>query len=80
MMKWIDKAHKLPRAQDGDAQGCVIGWHEFNGAVITGWRNARKSEFISHWMPCPEGPMKQEELHGACGRTRVRIETGVDER
>ena len=79
-MTWIDKEKRLPRAKDGDAQGCVIGWHIYQGCIITGWRNAKQSAFISHWMECPEGPIAIDPLPCACGKARVRIETGVDER
>lgn len=35
--EWTESRAQLPTEADGDAQGCVIGWHIYNGAVITGW-------------------------------------------
>lgn len=80
MADWIDKAQKRPNWQHADPQGCVMAWHKYQGCIITGWRRARDSEFITHWQRCPEGPYTPDYLPSACGKARVRIETGEDER
>lgn len=58
MGKWIDKKERMPQEKDADKQSCVIVWHKYQGAMVTGWMRARDSEFITHWMPTPEGPDK----------------------
>lgn len=53
---WIDRDERLPTEEDGDAQGCVIVWHVYNGAMVTGWNNVPHNRFISHWLPALPRP------------------------
>ena len=54
--EWTETHAQLPTEADGDAQGCVIGWHIYNGAVITGWHQFRAGGMLTHWMPTPDKP------------------------
>jgi hypothetical protein len=52
---WISTAERMPGEHDGDPQGCVLVWHEYQGVMVTGWHNVPKNQFFSHWMK-PPGP------------------------
>lgn len=54
--RWVSTDAQLPTETDGDAQGCVIGWHIYNGAMITGWHQFRRGGLLTHWMPTPDKP------------------------
>lgn len=66
---WISREERLPTKEDGDAQGCVLAWHEYNGAMVAGtahiygycetpgWQRVRECEFFSHWQRTPGAPM-----------------------
>lgn len=53
---WKKTTANSPTKRDGDANGCVLAWHIYQGCIVTGARNARNSSFISHWRKLPEGP------------------------
>lgn len=53
---WIPREERLPTEQDADLQGCVIVWHAFNGAMITGWHRMADNRFMSHWTHTPPEP------------------------
>lgn len=53
---WIPLSERRPTAEDGDAQKCVLVWHELSGCLLTGFHNIRDNEFITHWMPLPKRP------------------------
>ena len=53
---WIPLSERRPTAEDGDAQKCVLVWHELSGCLLTGYHNIRNNEFITHWMPLPKRP------------------------
>lgn len=53
---WIDAAKRKPTRKDADVTGCVLAWHRYNGAMITGWRNVRGNALYTHWQPTPAVP------------------------
>lgn len=66
---WISREERLPGPEDGDAQGCVLAWHEYNGASVAGnwnyanpgWRAVRENAYFTHWMRLPPRPAELEE-------------------
>lgn len=66
---WISREERLPGPEDGDAQGCVLAWHLFNGTMVAGtahiygycetpgWQRVRECEFFTHWQKTPGAPM-----------------------
>ena len=60
-MEWILMQDRKPDENDADEWGCVIVWHLFNGAMITGWRNAVNGTYYSHWMHTPTPPINAEQ-------------------
>lgn len=46
----------MPTAEDADKEGCIVAWHAYQGAVITGWRRVAENRFISHWTHTPPAP------------------------
>lgn len=55
---WIDAATRKPTQADADKKGCVIVWHCYNGAMITGWHqfDSNGNGFLTHWAPKPNPP------------------------
>lgn len=56
---WRETTPHSPTKRDGDANGCVMAWHIYNGCIVTGAKNARDSSFITHWQKLPPGPSGQ---------------------
>lgn len=56
MERWVPLSERWPNEEDGDAQGCVLVWHELCGAMVYGITNIRSNSFITHWMPLPQRP------------------------
>lgn len=56
MDNWRPATAHSPTRKDGDANGCVLAWHIYNGCMVTGAKVARDSSFISHWQKLPMGP------------------------
>lgn len=77
MGNWIPKSERLPKPEDADPQQCVVAWHEYNGAMIIGWRQVEENRYVSHWQPCPLPPegtraherMMMERRKGHGGKT-----------
>ena len=62
---WISIYDRMPTEQDGDALGCILIWHKYNGACVTGWHNVIKhmlpeNDMITHWQRCPAPPDGKE--------------------
>lgn len=55
-MEWTEKAVKQASMEDTDEFGCVLGWHKYNGCIITGYRNINHSELFTHWTRLPKRP------------------------
>lgn len=53
---WVPVEERMPKAEDADKEGCVIVWHAYQGAMITGWRRVAENRFISHWTHTPPAP------------------------
>lgn len=53
---WIQAKERLPKKEDADKFGCVIVWHTYQGALITGWHQVPNNRFMTHWMPTPKKP------------------------
>ena len=60
---WISMTDRKPTGDDADEYGCVLVWHLFQGAMITGWRNAGNGTYHTHWMPTPDAPEGVKEKH-----------------
>ncbi len=56
--EWIDKTVRPPdRETDGrEHQGCVLGWHVYQGCCVATCERVRDNPFFTHWMPVPEAP------------------------
>ena len=67
MDNWVALSERPPTEADGDAQKCVLVWHELSGCMIYQVTNIEHNSFLTHWMRLPEGPE---------GTQRVRAETG----
>lgn len=70
MKGWVAVSGRLPGREDGDAQGCVLVWHAFNGVMVTGWHNIAWNRFFTHWMQTPRGPGSEERDEGTKGSER----------
>lgn len=57
---WRETTPNTPTRRDGDANGCVMAWHIYQGCIVTGAKNARDSSFITHWQKLPLGPDGQD--------------------
>ena len=62
---WIDMTSRKPTQADADEYGCVMVWHLFQGAMITGWRNAANGTYITHWQRTPDAPDGIKEIYKA---------------
>lgn len=71
--EWTSVLDKLPTREDGDAQGCVLVWHIYQGVMLTGYHQMRANRFYTHWQPVPLPPEEPREL-------RKRWEASVEER
>ena len=59
---WIDASKLKPTEKDADIQGCVLAWHRYDGARITGWRQFSFSSMLTHWQHMPRPPVKYREV------------------
>lgn len=57
---WIDKRERMPELDEIDPTGCVLAWHVYNGAMITGTQNVDENPYITHWLPALAGPEERE--------------------
>ena len=53
---WIDKADRLPSAEDGDAQNCVLIQYDEDGIVVSGWHRFQRDRFCRAWQRTPPPP------------------------
>ena len=58
---WIDASERKPTKRDADLQGCVLAWHRYNGAIVTGWHQFWRryyggNSLLTHWQRLPEKP------------------------
>jgi len=75
---WISRQTRLPTKEDADPHGCVLAWHEYNGAVVAGnynyetpgWKRVCENACYTHWMRLPGRPWELEE------KRRQRQESG----
>lgn len=44
------------KAEDADAQGCVLAWHIHQGCLVVERHWAERNTMITHWMPLPSAP------------------------
>ena len=58
---WIASAQRLPTAEDGDVQNCVLARHAFDGIQVTGWRRFHHDTALTHWMRMPDPPKEAEK-------------------
>lgn len=56
MSPWISVEERMPEKGDGDAHGCVLVWHAYQGVMVTGWHNVPNNRYHTHWMPPPGAP------------------------
>ena len=61
---WIDAKQRKPTIDDADVFGCVLVYHEYNGAMVTGWQQFDMNRFYTHWMPLPLPPACHMDRHG----------------
>ena len=61
---WIDAKQRKPTADDTDAVNCVLAYHKYNGAMVTGWFQLDMNPMFTHWMPLPPPPTCYRERHG----------------
>ena len=59
---WIDKAERLPTAEDADAEGVVLVWHRYQGTMLAGWFRVAESRMFTHWQHTPGPPPGHEAL------------------
>ena len=60
---WIDASRRAPTEADCDVFGCVLAYHRYNGAQVTGWRQFGMNKLLTHWRPIPKPPAPYKELH-----------------
>lgn len=53
---WIDVKQRKPTEHDADVYNCVLFYHEFQGAMVTGWHQYQYNRFFTHWRPTPPPP------------------------
>lgn len=47
---WIERKNRLPCEADGDANGHVLAWHIYQGAILCTWSRFDENRFYTHWM------------------------------
>jgi hypothetical protein len=67
---WIDANRRPPTEADCDVFGCVLAYHRYNGAMVTGWRQFEVNKLFTHWRPIPQPPKMYQELHSKRRRER----------
>ena len=61
---WIDAKQRKPTEADTDVYHCVLAYHKYNGAMVTGWHQFDTSTMFTHWMPLPLPPACYMDKHG----------------
>ena len=56
MGDWVSLSERAPTEKDGDAQKCVLVWHELSGCMIYQVTNIEHNSFLTHWMRLPGRP------------------------
>ena len=79
MGDWVSLSERAPTEKDGDAQKCVLVWHELSGCLIYNVTNIAHNSFLTHWMRLPEGPERGQAGAG-CGGGRYEQGIGAAER
>lgn len=64
MERWVPLSERWPNETDGDAQGCVLVWHELCGAMVYAITNIHSNSFITHWMKLPKKPQAEKAPSG----------------
>lgn len=59
---WIPKTLRTPKAEDADAQGCVLVRHAHEGIRITGWHQVMYDSGIMDWRTLPAPPGNNKAL------------------
>ncbi len=63
LSEWISVKERLPTEADADALHCVIAYHPYRGAIVTGWHEVCANSRYTHWVPLP--PETPEEIQKA---------------
>lgn len=71
-MEWINKKERMPRADETDAQKCVLGWHELFGCMTVNAHELERNLFVTHWMPLPKGPKGEEPTDAPAYRPGIQ--------
>ena len=86
MGDWVALSERPPTEADGDAQKCVLVWHELSGCLIYNVTNIAHNSLLTHWMRLPEGPAetgfgggRYEQGNGAAERDHEEVH-GVQRR
>lgn len=58
---WIDASKIKPTQDDADVQNCVLAWHCYDGARITGWWQLLQNKMLTHWQRMPPPPISYRE-------------------
>lgn len=48
---WIPRSGKRPTEADGDENGRVFVWHEFQGVMLMRWDRLMENRFYAYWTP-----------------------------
>jgi len=62
--RWIDAQQRRPGPDDADVFNCVLVYHQYNGAMVTGYRQFDMNPMLTHWMPLPKPPRCYRDRHG----------------
>lgn len=62
---WIDAKQRKPEKADSDAYSCILAYHRYNGAMVTGWHQIGVNTLYTHWMPLPPPPRCYSEISAA---------------
>ena len=79
MGDWVSLGERAPTEADGDAQKCVLVWHELSGCLIYNVTNIEHNSFLTHWMPLPGRPgrgfggARYEQGSGAAERDHEKV-------
>lgn len=64
-IEWIPTEERMPAQADGDSQGCVLAYHEYQGVLVMGWHRVRDNRFVKAWARTPDGPYADRHGGGA---------------